>query len=66
MTENGFLVDIQDGCLRNINTSQVIPCSVRWIPEVLIMGEEPLEDGEMLLIMDAREGYSRYAQCFSA
>ena len=29
LMENGFLVDTQDWCLRNINTGQVIPCSVR-------------------------------------
>ena len=52
--------------MRNVNTGQVIPCSVRWIPEVLIMEEEPLEDGKILLIIDASEQYSRYAQCFSA
>ena len=28
--------------------------------------EEPLQDGERLLIIDASERYSRYAQCFSA
>ena len=61
LMENGFLVDTQDRCLRNVNTGQVIPCSVRWIPEVLIMEEEPLEDGEILLIIDASERYSRYA-----
>ena len=59
-------VDTQDRCLRNINTGQVIPCSVRWIPEVLIMEEETIEDGKILLIIDASERYSRYAQCFSA
>ena len=30
------------------------------------MEEEPLEDGEILLIIDASEQYSRYAACFSA
>ena len=59
-------MDTQDRCLRNINTGQVIPFSVRWIPKVLIMEEEPLEDGEILLIIDASEQYSRYAECFSA
>ena len=59
-------MDTQDRCLRNVNTGRVIPGSVRWIPEVLIMEEEPLEDSEILLIIDARERYSRYAQCFSA
>ena len=64
LTENGFSVDTQYRCLRNVNTGQVIPCSVRWIPEVLIMEEEPLEDGEILLIIDTSEQYSHYAQCF--
>ena len=52
-------MDTQDRCLRNVNTGQVIPCTVRWIPEVLMMEEEPLEDGEILLIIDASERYSR-------
>ena len=65
LTENGFSVVTQDRCLRNVNTGQVIPCSGKWIPEVLIMEEEPLEDGEILLIIDIREQYSRYALCFS-
>ena len=30
------------------------------------MEEEPLEDSEILLIIDASEGYFRYAECFSA
>ena len=66
LTENGFSVDTQDRCQRNVNTGQLIPCSVRWIPEVLIMEEEPLEDGEILLIIDESQRYSRYAECFSA
>ena len=53
--KNGFSVDTQDRCLRNVNTGQVIPCSVRWIPEVLIMEAELLEDGEILLIIDVKE-----------
>ena len=39
LTENGLSVDTQGRCLRNINTGQAIPCSVRWIPKVLIMEE---------------------------
>ena len=66
LTENGFSVDTQDRCLRNVNTGQVIPYSVRWIPEVLIMEEEPLEDGEILLIIDISERCFRYAQSISA
>ena len=34
LTENGFLVDTQNKCLRNVKSGQVIPCSIRWIPEV--------------------------------
>ena len=30
------------------------------------MEEEPLEDGEILQIIDASEQYSRYAKCLSA
>ena len=30
------------------------------------MEEEPLKDGEILLIIDTSEWYSRYAECFSA
>ena len=66
LPENGFSVDTQDRYLRNVNSGQVIPCSVRWNPEVLIMEGEPLEDGEILLIIDASERYSLYTQSFSA
>jgi len=68
LVENGFSVDTQDRCLRNATTGQVIPCAVRYIPSILLLDleEELLEDGEILLIIDASERYSRYAQCFSA
>ena len=59
-------MDTQERCLRNVNTGQVMPCSLRWIPEVLIVEEEALDNGKILLMIDARERYSRYAQCFSA
>ena len=52
-------------CMRNINSSQVIPCSIKWIAEVLIMVEEPLEDSKILQIIDAREQYDHYMPCFS-
>ena len=64
LTENGFSLDTQHRCLRNVNSGQVISCSVRWIPEVLQMKEEPLEHGEILLIIAVSEGYSRYVACF--
>ena len=59
-------MDTQDRCLRNVNTGQLIPSSVMWIPEVLILEEEPLENSEILPIIDTSEYYSCYAQCFSA
>ena len=55
MTENGFSVDTQYRCLRNINSGHVIACSVRWIPKVLIVEEEPLGDGKILLNIDTKE-----------
>ena len=48
LTENRFSVDTQYRCLRNVNNGQVICCSVRWIPEGLIIEEKPLEDGKIL------------------
>ena len=68
LTENGFSVDTQDRCLRNVSTGQVIPCAIRWIPSILTLEaeDEPLDDGDILLIIDASERYFRYTQCFSA
>ena len=68
MTENGFLVDTQERCLRNAISGLVIPCSVRWIASVTVLDLdlEALEDGEIVLIIDASERYSRYATCFSS
>ena len=45
----------QDSCLRNVNTGHVIPCFVRWIPDILILEEELLQDSEILLIIEASE-----------
>ena len=66
MTKNGFLIDTQDRCLRNVNSGQVILCSVRWNPEVLIVEDRSAEDGEIVLIIVASERYSHYTKCFSA
>ena len=68
LTENGFLLDTQDRCLRNTISGIVIPCSVRWIPSVTVLdlNLEPLEDGEIVLIIDTSERYSRYATFFSS
>ena len=51
-----------DRCLTNGKTGQVIACSIRWIQEVLIMEEGPLEDGKILLIIDASKAYFYYMQ----
>ena len=54
LIENGFSVDMQKRCLRFSIASQVIRYSLRWILSVLVLGiEEPLVDGEILLIIDA-------------
>ena len=68
LTENGFHVDMQERCLRNVIPGLVVPISVTWIPlvTVLYLYLEPLEDGELVLISDASEQYSRYATCFSS
>ena len=68
LTENGFLVDTQESCLRNTISGLVIPCSVRWIPSITIvdLDLEPLEDSEITLIIDASERCSRYATCFES
>ena len=57
LTEHGFLVDTQEHCLRHAIPGLVIPCSVRWIPSVTVLDfdVEPLEDGEIVFIIDARE-----------
>lgn len=38
--------------MRNVNTAQGIPSSVGWIPKVLILEGEPLEDGKIVLVID--------------
>ena len=37
LTENGFVVDTRERCLRNAISGLVIPCSVRLIPSVTIL-----------------------------
>ena len=68
LTEISFVVDTQQRCLRNAISGLVILCHVRWIPSLAILdlNLEPLEDGEIMLIIDARERSSHYATCFSS
>ena len=68
LTENGLLVDTQESCVRNAIAGLVFPSSMRCIRSVTILDLdlEPLEDGEIVLIIDDRERYSRYATSFSS
>ena len=66
LLENGSLVDTQDRCLRNVNRGQVISGSISWIPVIIIIEEEPLENGGVLLIIDISERFSCQVSCFSA
>ena len=50
----------------NVNSSPVIACSIRCIFGVLIVKEEPLENGDILLFIDASKEYSCYTEWFSA
>jgi len=67
LKENRCVVDLMDRCLRNVSTGLLIPCSVLWIPTVSLMNleEEPLENKEVLQILDTRNHYFRYTQEFS-
>ena len=67
MEEHGFWVDTQARCLRKDLSGLVIPFSIRSISSVTVLDLdlEPLKDGTILLIIDASERYSSYAQCFS-
>ena len=68
LTENGFHVDTLERCLRNAISGLVIPCSVTWIPSVTVLDLylEPVEDGEIVLLIDGSERYYRYPTCFSS
>ena len=63
-----MVVDMQERYLRNALSGLVIPCSVRRIPSVTVLDLdlEPLEDGEIVLIIDASERYTRDPTCFSS
>ena len=65
--ENGFSVDVPNSCLFNSTTGIIIPCRTRNIPSVTLLEAESfeLEEGKMLLILDVRERYNRYAKVFS-
>ena len=68
LVENRLMVDTQQRCLSNIETGLVIPRSVRWILSVTLINIdiEPMVDGDILLILNVRERYNRYAQVYSA
>ena len=58
-------MDTQYRYLRNVNVGQVTPSTVRWISSVLILEEELLANGKILLIIDASKQYYCYTQCFT-
>ena len=55
LEEHRFWVDTQARYLRKDLSGLVIPCSIRWIPSVAVLNLDlqPLEDGEIVLIIDA-------------
>ena len=68
LTYNVSLVDTQEHYLRNAISGLAIACSVRWMPSVTVLDLylETLEHDEILLIINTRERYSRFAKCFSS
>ena len=68
LTQNGSLVDTRERYLRNTISGLLISCSVRCIPSgsILDLDVDPLEDGEIVLIIDASERCSSCATCFSS
>ena len=70
LKENGFSVDVPNSRLVNELSRVIIPCTTRHIPSVTLLALDDnetfdLEEGEILLILDARKQYSRYAAVFS-
>ena len=70
LKENGFSVDVPNSRLINEISGVVIPCTTRHIPSITLLSLEDeagweLEEGEILLMLDTHERYSRYTQVFS-
>ena len=70
LNENGFSVDVPNSRLIS-STGTVIPCAVRHLPSIQLISmddleELELEERELLLILDAKDRYSQYAEVFSA
>ena len=66
LEENGFLVDIGKCRLEGKNGNG-ISCQERRIPKVYIMeGRSKLEDGDVVLIVDATSQYANHAHMFSS
>ena len=69
LKENGFSVDVSNSHL--ILSTTVIPCTVKNLPSIQLismdeLNELELEEGEILLIFDAKDRYVKYAKVFSA
>ena len=68
LKEQGLVVNIPDRCLENRSLHYTIPCSVHYLPTVLTMNleEDPIEEGDILMMIDATERYHKYATVFSS
>ena len=67
LKKNAFSVDIPNQRLVNNTTGVIIPCNIWYIPTISLMEEHAeilLEEGNILLIFDAANRYSRYVQVF--
>src|SRR5258706_8762719 len=68
LQENGFSVDVLNSHLINSSNGIDIPCTSRKILTITLFSihnDFELEEGEILLIFNARERYSHYARVFS-
>ena len=70
LKENGFSVDVSNSRLVNEISGIIIPCTTRHLLSIVLLSLEDedrweLEEGEILLMLDARDRYSRYTQVFS-
>ena len=68
LTENVCLLDTQERGFKNAISDLVMSWSVTWITSVPVLDLylKPLEDGEIVLIIDASKRYSPYPTSFQS
>ena len=68
LTENVGLLDTQERGFKNAISDLLIPWSFTWITSVPVLDLylKPLENGEIVLIIDASKRYSPYATSFES